>query len=153
MIASPEQRKFGQDKRDTLTPQCRSCEVRPLCNGGCPKDRFANSRDGEPGQNYLCAGLELFFTHTLTAMRKMAQLFQMGRPPAEVMAMVAADDAARGPYQACPCGSGKKFRFCHGDRSPASQFSRLSSGMAVAEKRRPRLIQSRKEGGETPLTV
>jgi len=153
MIASPEQRKFGQDKRDTLTAQCRSCEVRPLCNGGCPKDRFADSRDGEPGQNYLCAGLELFFTHTLTAMRKMAQLFQMGRPPAEVMAMVAAEDAARGPYQACPCGSGKKFRFCHGDRSPASQFSRLSSGMVVAEKPRPRLIQSRKEGGETPLTV
>ena len=64
LVASPEQRKFGEDKRDTLTAQCRSCEVRQLCNGGCPKDRFARSRDGEPGQNYLCAGLELFFKHT-----------------------------------------------------------------------------------------
>ena len=60
LVASPEQRKFGEDKRDTLTAQCRSCKVRNWCNGGCPKDRFALSRDGEPGQNYLCAGLEHF---------------------------------------------------------------------------------------------
>ena len=40
----PEQRKFGDDKRDSLTAQCQRCEVRPLCNGGCPKDRFALSR-------------------------------------------------------------------------------------------------------------
>ena len=64
LVASREQRKFGDDKRDTLTAQCRRCEVRPLCNGGCPKDRFAASRDGEPGHNYLCPGLELFFKHT-----------------------------------------------------------------------------------------
>ena len=64
LVASPEQRKFGEDKRDTLTAQCRGCKVRNWCNGGCPKDRFAISRDGEPGQNYLCAGLEHFFMHT-----------------------------------------------------------------------------------------
>ena len=64
LMASPEQRKFGLDKRDSLTAQCRSCEVRALCNGGCPKDRFALSRDGETGQNYLCSGLELFFTQS-----------------------------------------------------------------------------------------
>ena len=50
LVASPQMRKFGDDKRDTLTKQCRQCEVRFLCNGGCPKDRFALSRDGEPGQ-------------------------------------------------------------------------------------------------------
>jgi radical SAM protein with 4Fe4S-binding SPASM domain len=64
LVASPEQRKFGQDKRDTLTAQCQACKVKHLCNGGCPKDRFALSRDGEPGHNYLCQGLELFFMHT-----------------------------------------------------------------------------------------
>ena len=89
LVASPEQRKFGQDKRDTLTPQCLRCEVRPLCNGGCPKDRFVLSSDGEPGQNYLCPGLELFFTHTRPAMQTMAQLLQAGRPPADVMALTA----------------------------------------------------------------
>ena len=56
LVASPQMRKFGDDKRDGLTQQCRQCEVRFLCNGGCPKDRFALSRDGEPGHNYLCPG-------------------------------------------------------------------------------------------------
>ena len=137
LISSPEQRKFGNDKRDTLTAQCQSCEVRPLCNGGCPKDRFAVSRDGEPGQNYLCAGLELFFTHTLTAMQTMAHLFRHGRPPSEVMALTSAEDAKRGPYRPCPCESGKKFRFCHGNREPDSPFSKLGSETAAPQKRQP----------------
>lgn len=114
LVASAEQRKFGEDKRETLTAQCRRCEVRPLCHGGCPKDRFVDSVDGEPGQNYLCAGLELFFTHTRPAMQVMARLLQQGRAPSEIMALVAAEDARRGPYQLCPCGSGRKLRFCHG---------------------------------------
>jgi uncharacterized protein len=92
LISSPEQRKFGQDKRDTLTAQCRSCEVRHLCNGGCPKDRFALSRDGEPGQNYLCAGLELFFTNSRPAMETIARLLQAGRPPSDVMALMTAEE-------------------------------------------------------------
>jgi uncharacterized protein len=118
LVASPEQRKFGDDKLNTLTVQCRSCEVRPLCNGGCPKDRFALSRDGEPGQNYLCAGLELFFKHTRPVLQQMARLLQQNRAPSEMMAVIAAEDAKRGPYAPCPCGSGDKFRFCHGERSP-----------------------------------
>ena len=40
LVASPQQREFGDDKRDTLTKQCQACDVRTLCNGGCPKDRF-----------------------------------------------------------------------------------------------------------------
>jgi uncharacterized protein len=123
LVSSPEQRKFGDDKRDSLTAQCKNCEVRPLCNGGCPKDRFALSPDGEPGQNYLCAGLELFFKHTRPAMRTMAQLLQRGRSPSDVMALTVAEDDQRGPYQPCPCRSGKKFRFCHGNNAPASPFS------------------------------
>jgi uncharacterized protein len=116
LVGSPEQRKFGQDKRDTLTRQCRECDVRALCNGGCPKERFAISHDGEPGQNYLCAGLYKFFTHTRPAMQEMARLYTADRAPAEVMAWVKAHDAKRGPYAPCPCGSGRKFRFCHGTR-------------------------------------
>jgi uncharacterized protein len=126
LISSAQQRKFGDDKRDSLTAQCRSCPVTQLCHGGCPKDRFAVSRDGEPGQNYLCQGLELFFTHTMPAMKTMARLLQSGRPPSDVMALTAAEDARRGPYEPCPCGSGQKFRFCHGNRSPHSPFSGVS---------------------------
>lgn len=55
--------KFGNDKRDTLTVQCRSCEFRFACNGGCPKHRFLRSKDGEPGHNYFCQSYTMFFRH------------------------------------------------------------------------------------------
>jgi uncharacterized protein len=116
LVASPAQRKFGQDKRDTLTKQCQQCEVRPLCNGGCPKDRFALSKDGEAGHNYLCDGLYNFFAHTRPAMQRMAQLYSNGGRPAEVMDQLRDDDRKRDAYAPCPCGSGVKFRFCHGAR-------------------------------------
>ncbi len=126
LISSPEQRKFGNDKRDSLTAQCRDCEVRPLCNGGCPKDRFMLSRDGEPGQNYLCSGLKLFFSHTRPAMQTMARLLQQRRPPSDVMALTLAEDRKRPRNQPCPCGSGLKFHSCHGNNEPGSPFSGVS---------------------------
>ena len=123
LISSPAQRTFGQDKQDSLTRQCRACTVRPLCNGGCPKDRFVASRDGEDGHNYLCPGLEAFFLHTGPAFSAMARLIQQGEAPARAMALVNAQDRRRGPYAACPCGSGEKFRFCHGPKAPPSPWA------------------------------
>ncbi len=114
LVASPAQQKFGRDKRDSLTRQCRECEVLALCHGGCPKDRFATSTDGEPGHNYLCAGLKRFFTHYLPAMEEMARLLKAGRPAPEVMAWMADADARRGRNDPCSCGSGRKFKQCHG---------------------------------------
>ena len=116
LVASPKLRRFGDDKRDRLTRQCQRCEVRFLCNGGCPKDRFVASVDGEPGHNYMCAGLEAFFRHTRPAMEVMGQLLREGRAPAEVMKWAEAKDSRRDPYSPCPCGGGRKFKFCHGDR-------------------------------------
>jgi uncharacterized protein len=132
LVSSARQRKFGDDKRDSLTPQCQRCAVKQLCNGGCPKDRFAVSRDGDPGQNYLCPGLELFFTHTMPAMQKMVELLRKGCPPSDVMALIAGEDAIAGPYRPCGCGSGKKFRFCHGERAPQSPFSGVNPARAVS---------------------
>jgi uncharacterized protein len=136
LIASPAQRKFGQDKRDTLTAQCRACPVRNVCNGGCPKDRFALSKDGEPGQNYLCPGLELFFTHTRPAFTAMGQLLRQGHAPAGIMASLAAEDARRDPYEPCPCRGGKKFRFCHGARSERSPSRGTGPGSQAPRRER-----------------
>ena len=127
LMALPAQRKFGEDKRDTLTRQCRDCEVRPLCNGGCPKDRFALSKDGEAGHNYLCEGLYKFFTHTGPMMQLMAQLYASGRRPAEVMAQLRDEDRRRDAYAPCPCGGGAKFRFCHGARESTPASTRPAS--------------------------
>jgi uncharacterized Fe-S cluster-containing radical SAM superfamily protein len=63
------------------------------------------------------------FKHTRPAMRTMAQLLQQRRPPSDVMALTAVEDDRRGPYQPCPCGSGQKFSFCHGNNAPRTPFS------------------------------
>jgi hypothetical protein len=52
------------------------------------------------------------------------------------MTLLAAEDAKRGPYQPCPCGSGKKFRFCHGNSSLGSPFSGVASAKAAAPEKR-----------------
>ena len=73
-----QQRQFGQDKRDTLPRYCRECDVRFACHGGCPKDRFIRTPDGEPGLNYLCAGYKAFFRHVDAPMRMMSGLLRPG---------------------------------------------------------------------------
>jgi uncharacterized protein len=119
LVASPRQRRFGQNKRDRLTRQCRACEVLELCNGGCPKDRFVESRDGEPEHNYLCHGLYQFFRHTRPAMQAMVGLLQQNRPARDVVALIETEDAKRGRNDPCPCGGGRKWKHCHGSPAPA----------------------------------
>ena len=85
LVAAPFQRAFGRDKRDRLPRQCRECPLRFACNGGCPKDRFIRTLDGEAGLNYLCAGYKRFFTHIAPAMRTMAELLRRGGAPDAIM--------------------------------------------------------------------
>lgn len=85
MLALPEQREFGKSKRTSLPRQCIECPVRWACHGGCPKDRFATTSDGEPGLNHLCSGYYEFFTHITPGLRQMASLLRRGRPAADVM--------------------------------------------------------------------
>lgn len=97
MVASDRQRQFGQAKLDTLPQYCRDCAVRFACNGGCPKNRFAETPNGEPGLNYLCAGYKAFFTHIDKPMRLMANLLRKGRHADEVMGLIAQGDRPAKP--------------------------------------------------------
>ena len=62
-LDSEKQQAFGRAKSHTLPRYCLECEVRPMCNGECPKNRFINTPDGEAGLNYLCSGYKTFFSH------------------------------------------------------------------------------------------
>ena len=123
MVASDQQLKFGLDKRDTLPQYCRECDVRFACYGGCPRNRFIQTPDGEEGLNYLCAGYKLFFHHVDRPMRIMAGLLRRNRAPSEIVRWYAAEDArlaqavaeAR-PNDPSPCGSGKAVKRRHGRR-------------------------------------
>lgn len=122
MIYSKEQVKFGNDKWDTLPEYCRACEFLFCCNGECPKHRFVNTPDGEPGLNYLCAGYKAFFKHIDPMMKKMARFVQNGQPAADIMNEDQAKSVEKktiangdvGRNDPCPCGSGKKFKKCCG---------------------------------------
>ena len=122
LVASDQQRSFGEAKESTLPRYCRECDVRFACNGECPKHRFLTTPDGEPGLNYLCAGYKMFFRHVDPHMRFMAGELAARRAPANVMRWVAAQDAhaafdKAGRNDPCPCGSGKKFKHCCAEKS------------------------------------
>jgi uncharacterized protein len=75
MVFSPRQVRFGYAKSETLPAYCRQCQYLGDCWGECPKNRLLRAPDGEPGLNYLCAGLKRFFAHaTPTAERMAAKL-------------------------------------------------------------------------------
>ena len=121
LVGSEQQRRFGQEKRDGLPQMCQECEVRFICNGGCPKNRLLHTPSGEPGLNYLCAGYKSFFTHIDRPMRMMVGELHARRPPANVMLRLAQEKteferrfATVGRNDPCPCGSGLKFKRCHG---------------------------------------
>lgn len=76
---------FGLDKKRLLPKQCTSCKWLRLCNGECPKHRFANPRDGKFGVNALCDGLKMFYRQSEPYMRRMRELLAEGKAPAEVM--------------------------------------------------------------------
>ena len=122
LVASDRQVAFGLDKLNSLPKYCLECEVRFACHGGCPKNRFIKTPGGEPGLNYLCAGYRAFFNHIDPAMRFMAGEIRANRQPANVMGWMRQQDANAlaaafknaSRNNPCPCGSGKKFKQCHG---------------------------------------
>ena len=122
MVTSETQKKFGRDKRDKLPRYCFECDYRFACHGECPKNRFADTPDGEAGLNYLCPGLKLFFSHVHPYMQFMTDELKAKRAPANVMQWVNRLDRQNkqkeftkilvGRNDPCPCGSGKKYKNC-----------------------------------------
>ncbi len=118
LVASEKQKTFGCAKFNTLPRYCRECDVLFACYGDCPRNRFISTPDGEAGLNYLCAGYKLFYRHINEPMKVMAGLLRQGRYADEVMGWYAAREQPQpvkvGRNAACPCGSGKKYKHCHG---------------------------------------
>ena len=116
LLEKPALRAFGNNKRDTLPKYCRDCEVLSLCNGGCPKDRFVKTPDGEAGLNYLCAGLKKYFSYTAPFLRRMGEMWRAQGSIDGLMTELKKGDVESQPQagrnDVCPCGSGKKYKKC-----------------------------------------
>jgi len=123
LLSSERQQAFGRAKSATLPGDCRECRFLFTCHGECPKNRILETRSGEPGLNWLCDGLKAFFAHTERPMQLMAGLISRGQPAGSIMRILddeegrrppAPDPAMPGRNDPCPCGSGLKFKKCHG---------------------------------------
>ena len=110
LLESPAQREFGRAKADTLPRYCRECNVKTMCNGECPKNRFLQTPDGESGLNYLCAGYKRFFTHCRPFVEELASLWHRRQPRSQPPSERAT--AKIGRNDPCPCGSGRKYKKC-----------------------------------------
>jgi len=114
LLESPAQRAFGQSKLKTLPRDCQTCEVREMCHGECPKNRFLRTPHGEPGLNYLCPGYKRFFSHCRPFIEGVAEewLRQTGgqqiSPPSKASPKI----YQPGRNDPCPCGSGLKYKKC-----------------------------------------
>ncbi|AOZ72119.1 anaerobic sulfatase maturase [Boudabousia tangfeifanii] len=97
LAATPTMREFSKKKTIQLTHQCQRCPVLRFCHGGCPKDRFVPSIDGEDGQNYLCPGYYSFYQHIRPDLIAMARLLRSNQAPALIM-----DEGVRARFRPTP---------------------------------------------------
>jgi uncharacterized protein len=79
--------EFGNAKSISLPDYCIACDVRSMCNGECPKNRFILTSDGRPGLNYLCKGYKYFFNHIRPFVEAIAEAWKnqyslLPHPPA-----------------------------------------------------------------------
>ncbi len=85
MIQSKAQCAFGEAKHTALPHYCLDCRLLAACQGECPKRRFLQAPDGQPGLNYLCAGYKRFFEHAAPYFEVMSQLKRAGQPVSTIM--------------------------------------------------------------------
>ncbi|UCE42194.1 MAG: anaerobic sulfatase maturase [Candidatus Aminicenantes bacterium] len=121
LVSSDAQLTFGQAKSETLPKYCQECKFRFTCHGECPKNRVLTTPDGEPGLNWLCVGLKAFFEHVDRPMQIMADLLRRGQYADGIIKILAQEEGRSVPKEEkvgrndpCPCGSGRKYKKCHG---------------------------------------
>lgn len=110
---SPAYRSFGEQK-SRWNPRCDACEWQWICQGDCLKHRLC-AGGGDPRQlSLLCAGWQRFYEHTMPRFRALAAQVVEERRRAAASPAARRPDREPGRNDACPCGSGRKFKRCCG---------------------------------------
>jgi len=128
LVNSPQQKRFGFSKKDTLPKVCRKCNVRFICNGGCFKNRIIETEEKGKKLNYLCVGYKRFFGYVAPYAQKLVAVIKAGRFAGDIRkSMQSLHDSIWnvGHNDPCPCGSGRKYKKCCLPRKTGS--ARLSS--------------------------
>ena len=85
MNNSDHANQFGEDKKDKIAEDCKTCAFLEQCHGDCPKHRFIASSTGEHNLSYFCEGLFYFFKHSAPYMKTMKGLLETQQSPALLM--------------------------------------------------------------------
>lgn len=140
-VDSPRLANFASRKQN-LPQKCVDCRWKPYCHGGCPKHRPAGGEVPEP--TILCESYIMFYEHAMPRLEWLAGYLRRNEQPPDpdmtsghesaIMQSrqpvgyvpdkaVAASGGPVGPAtgrvkpnQVCPCGSGLKYKHCHGQR-------------------------------------
>jgi uncharacterized protein len=113
---SPLYLAFGRQKY-RWNGLCEGCEYLPYCSGDCLKHRLPTHHDPAT-LSWLCSGWKQFYKHSLPGFRTLAQHIKSERRMAHAAGGGGAEPQGSfegiGRNDPCPCGSGKKFKKCHG---------------------------------------
>lgn len=77
LVDSKELFDFGSLKSN-VTGECRRCAYIRYCRGGCLKDRYGESTDGESGHSVLCSAYKRFYLYAVPLIESLIRMSKNG---------------------------------------------------------------------------
>ena len=112
LLKSKEYQDFGSQKAN-WNKECELCPYLSLCHGDCQKFRFGapiNSKE----MSALCKGWNMFYTRKLHSFISIAEEYK-AQNKINTPSHFKIDKIGRNV--SCPCGSGKKYKYCCGKKT------------------------------------
>lgn len=116
MLKSNKYKSFGQQKTQ-WNDSCQGCKYLYICSGDCLKHRLY--KDGDPRKlSWLCSGWQKFFEYAMPYFQELALSILKERertgvvPKSNKHKLFPGDQIGRN--EPCFCGSGRKYKKCHG---------------------------------------
>jgi uncharacterized protein len=113
---SRKYKAFGDQKAD-WHQDCTVCEFLRYCSGDCIKYRFHKNKNPK-NKSWLCPGVKRFLRHSMPRFEKISLAYlneqQTGAPGANKPILTELPKPHPRRSDPCFCGSGKKYRDCHG---------------------------------------
>ena len=114
-LESEAYKKFGRNK-SKWQKECGQCDVLTYCSGDCLKHRKFNSIDNTQKLSHLCAGQKSFLNHSISGFKMHADEIRQKEKYALLQDIVPIKSHRPGRNDPCPCGSGKKYKKCCGNK-------------------------------------
>lgn len=103
--------QFGTQKSHWCE-ECVACPFLRMCMGDCLKYRVTDAPGGK--QSWLCEAWKQFYAHAMPTFERLASEIRQEFQMEQAAAMMPQGTEKPGRNDPCPCGSGKKFKKCHG---------------------------------------